>query len=78
MATSGRYEFRNKGIDLFIDALGELNRNKNCTGKAVAFLLIPANHYGPRKDLLECTWKGMTVKEFARKAPDPQSSLCRT
>ena len=53
MATSGRYEFRNKGIDLFIDALGELNRNKDCSGKAVAFLLIPANHYGPRKDLLQ-------------------------
>ena len=53
MATSGRYEFRNKGIDLFIDALGELNRDKKCSHNAVAFLLIPANHYGPRKDLLE-------------------------
>jgi len=53
MATSGRYEFRNKGIDLFIDALGELNRNKDCSGSAVAFILIPANHYGPRKDLLQ-------------------------
>ncbi len=53
MATSGRYEFRNKGVDLFIDALGELNRNEHCTGTAVAFILIPANHYGPRKDLME-------------------------
>jgi phosphorylase/glycogen(starch) synthase len=53
LGTSGRYEFRNKGIDLFIDALGEMNRNKNCPGKALAFILIPANHYGPRKDLLE-------------------------
>jgi glycogen phosphorylase/synthase len=53
VATSGRYEFRNKGIDLFIDALGDLNRNSSCPGKAVAFVLIPANHYGPRKVLLE-------------------------
>jgi len=53
LATSGRYEFRNKGVDLFIDALGELNRNQNCTGTALAFILIPANHYGPRKDLRE-------------------------
>ena len=53
MATSGRYEYKNKGIDLFIDALGELNRDKKCSHNAVAFLLIPANHYGPRKDLLE-------------------------
>jgi phosphorylase/glycogen(starch) synthase len=53
LATSGRYEFRNKGIDLFIDSLGALNRSETCAGSAVAFLLIPANHYGPRKDLLE-------------------------
>jgi len=53
LATSGRYEFKNKGIDLFIDALGELNRNKKCSGNIVAFILIPANHYGPRRDLLE-------------------------
>ena len=58
MATSGRYEFRNKGIDLFIDALGELNRDKSCKHNAVAFLLIPANHYGPRKDLVE----GLDIK----------------
>jgi len=58
MATSGRYEFRNKGIDLFIDALGELNRNTECPGKAVAFLLIPANHYGPNRNLLESMKKG--------------------
>ena len=58
IATSGRYEFRNKGIDLFIDALGELNRDKKCSSKAVAFLLIPANHYGPRRDLLEALDQG--------------------
>ena len=34
MATSGRYEFKNKGIDLFIDALGELNRSdQQCNGR---------------------------------------------
>jgi phosphorylase/glycogen(starch) synthase len=53
LGTSGRYEFRNKGIDLFIDALGDLNRSKHCKGQAVAFILIPANHYGPRRDLQE-------------------------
>lgn len=63
MATSGRYEFRNKGIDLFIDSLGDLNRNSSCPGKAIAFLLIPANHYGPRKILLEA------LTENAKKVP---------
>lgn len=50
LGTSGRYEFRNKGMDLFIDALGELNKKKDCPGRAIAFILIPANHYGPRRD----------------------------
>jgi len=53
IANSGRYEFRNKGIDLFVDALGKTNRNKACTRSVVAFILVPANHYGARKDLIE-------------------------
>ncbi len=57
LATSGRYEFRNKGLDLFIDALGELNKSKKCPGHTVAFILIPANHYGPRRDLLDVLHK---------------------
>ena len=52
IATSGRYEFKNKGIDLFIDSLGELNKINNSERDIVAYVLIPANHYGPRKDLL--------------------------
>jgi len=62
LGTSGRYEFRNKGLDLFIDALGELNKKKDCPGKAIAFLLIPANHYGPRRDLLDALSATKTVK----------------
>lgn len=48
---SGRYEFKNKGIDIFIEALGELNK-KQVARDLLAFVFIPANHYGPRKDLL--------------------------
>lgn len=53
VANSGRYEFKNKGIDLFIDSLGQLNQGNSLKKKIVAFILIPANHYGARKDLLE-------------------------
>lgn len=58
IASSGRYEYKNKGIDIFIEALGKLNENKKCERSAVAFLLIPANHYGPRKDLKEALANG--------------------
>jgi glycogen phosphorylase/synthase len=48
----GRYEFKNKGIDLFIDSLSALNKAADLNRQVLAFILIPANHYGPRKDLL--------------------------
>jgi phosphorylase/glycogen(starch) synthase len=60
IATSGRYEFRNKGLDVFIDALGELNK-KELSKQVLAFILIPANHYGPRKDLIEALNSGQLL-----------------
>lgn len=51
IGTSGRYEFRNKGIDVFLDVLGNIRQAKDLNNEVVAFLFIPANHYGPRKEL---------------------------
>ncbi|HYW96732.1 MAG TPA: alpha-glucan family phosphorylase, partial [Bacteroidales bacterium] len=53
IASSGRYEFKNKGIDLYLDALGRVNTGKRQKRKILAFILVPASHYGPRKDLVE-------------------------
>lgn len=47
----GRYEFKNKGIDVFINALGKLNQRKDLEKDVLAFILIPAGHHGPRKDV---------------------------
>lgn len=44
---SGRYEFRNKGIDLYIDALARLNQNKDLDRNIIGFIAVPANHSGP-------------------------------
>ena len=47
----GRYEYRNKGIDVFIDALDRLNRD-NYDGRSIqAFIMIPSGHHGPDKQL---------------------------
>ncbi|NVO03483.1 MAG: alpha-glucan family phosphorylase [Bacteroidetes bacterium] len=51
IANSGRYEFKNKGIDLFIDSLGVLNNNAEIKKEIIAFILVPANHAGPRKEV---------------------------
>lgn len=48
---SGRYEFKNKGIDIFIDALGRLN-SENIGRELVAFVAVPAGTTGCRADLL--------------------------
>lgn len=40
--TSGRYEFKNKGLDLFIDSLVELN-NQNPEREILAVIAVPAN-----------------------------------
>ncbi|MBN2778858.1 MAG: alpha-glucan family phosphorylase [Bacteroidales bacterium] len=47
VASSGRYEFYNKGYDLFIDALGKLNKNEKLQQEILAFILVPGNNYGP-------------------------------
>ncbi|HEU4556153.1 MAG TPA: DUF3417 domain-containing protein, partial [Chitinophaga sp.] len=48
---SGRYEFHNKGIDVFIDSMALLNKDPVPGKIIVAFLFIPAAHTGPRKIL---------------------------
>ena len=48
----GRYEFRNKGIDVFIDALDKLNRG-GYEGRCIqAFIMIPSGHHGPDRDVV--------------------------
>ena len=52
VATGGRYEFRNKGIDLFLDSLRQL-RDNGKTGDAhiLALINVPAWVMEPRRDL---------------------------
>ncbi len=52
LITSGRYEFKNKGIDIFLDTLGKLNKNENLKNPVIGIITIPANQYGARTDLI--------------------------
>ena len=51
VATGGRYEYGNKGIDVFIDALARL-RSEGAGRTVLAFILVPSGNNGPDKDLL--------------------------
>lgn len=53
VATSGRYEFRNKGIDVFIESMNRLNYDDRLKKNVVAFIEVPGWVAGPRQDLQE-------------------------
>lgn len=53
IGTSGRYEFKNKGINVFLEALNRLNRDKNLKKKVLAFVNVPSWVGDPREDLQE-------------------------
>ena len=48
---SGRYEFKNKGIDLFIDSLARLNEDPKLQKEVIAFICVPAGHGQPIIDI---------------------------
>ena len=49
---SGRYEYTNKGIDVFIDALAKLNRENILGKELLTFIMVPAGHHGSNKEML--------------------------
>ena len=51
ISTGGRYEYKNKGIDMFIDALNRLRHDPRIQRPVVAFALVPAWVGEPRADL---------------------------
>lgn len=68
IATSGRHEYRNKGLDMFLDAMAQLDARLPQDREALAFVLVPGwtrepsaeltaalqsgNHSGARPDYL--------------------------
>lgn len=53
VATSGRYEYRNKGLDVFVDAMSRLEHIKQLQKDVIAFIMVPAWIDSPRADLQE-------------------------
>ena len=51
VSTSGRYEFRNKGVDVYIESMNRLLRDKDLKKKVVAFIEVPGWVGEPRADL---------------------------
>ncbi|MDO9155047.1 MAG: glycosyltransferase [Paludibacter sp.] len=54
IGTAGRYEYKNKGIDTFIESLKFLSENNDLNKEIVAFIMVPAWVKGQRADLANC------------------------
>jgi phosphorylase/glycogen(starch) synthase len=50
VGTSGRYEFKNKGLDVFLESLKKLATEKK-DREILAYITVPAGNDGPRRDL---------------------------
>ncbi len=54
VSIGGRYEFKNKGIDEFIESLARLNQSgEELRRDILAYIMVPTWNHGPRKDLQE-------------------------
>ena len=77
LCIGGRYEYHNKGIDVFLDALDRLNRS-DYEGRSIqAFILIPSGHHGPHKELVaklngegNAHWQTQTSHELMNAGDD--------
>jgi len=63
---SGRYEFRNKGIDLYIEGLAKL-KDQHTNRPIVAYITVPAGTSGQRHDVMEKlasveTWRATSLQ----------------
>ncbi len=69
VSTSGRYEFRNKGVDVFIEAMNRLLRVKELNKTVVAFIEVPGWVGEPRQDLADRLQSG---KKYDTPLPVPE------
>ena len=68
IATSGRYEYKNKGIDLFIEAVRRLKETYTGEKEIIAFVMVPAWSGNAREDL---ALRMNAVENFKTALPDP-------
>jgi len=61
VATSGRYEYRNKGIDVFIEAMNRIRTGGKLQKEVVAFIMVPGWVREPRADLQKAVEKNIGI-----------------
>lgn len=63
IATSGRNEYRNKGLDVFIDSINKLRKEYTSSKETIAFIIVPGWVKELRADLKAAIEQNLTVNE---------------
>lgn len=75
VSTSGRYEWKNKGIDVYLEALNRTLHDSRLDRQVLALVEVPAWQAGPREDLKErltaAKKRSSRNSEFAFPLPNP-------
>ncbi len=75
---SGRYEFHNKGIDVFIEALGQLNRKlkaENYPHDAFFFIFVPTSVHGEKPAVLNSVLMYREMEKFSESVSEELKSI---
>jgi glycosyltransferase involved in cell wall biosynthesis len=67
VGTGGRYEYKNKGIDVFIESLKHVNDKPGHGKQVVAFIMVPAWTKNHRDDLASCLHHDICKLPFENK-----------
>lgn len=72
---SGRYEFKNKGIDYYLSLIDYLAKNEPTDRSVVAWLFIPIHHSGTREEIasrLQSPKRGFSGSVLTHNLYDPE------
>ncbi len=74
IATSGRYEWKNKGIDVYLEALNRTLHDERLDRQVLALVEVPAWQAGPRKDLQDslAAWRKHPTSKRQASSPLPE------
>ncbi len=75
VAISGRYEYKNKGIDEFIDSLAMLKTELGKNKEVLAYIMVPSWHHGARRDLNAILVQGKDTPVDPKNLPNTTHTL---
>jgi len=73
---SGRYEWKNKGVDVFIDTMSRINTGSYSGRKIIAFIMVPSGINGPDKSLAaKLSTPSLYTTQVSHNLMDPEGDI---